>query len=220
MKTLILVRHGEFVRGDPFTPNIGCPLTKDGRHGIAEAAERFAGLSIKPDLILSSPARRTGETAEVFAKKTGNSPKLIRIEKELFEAEKREILRVVHGLDDSLGTVMIVGHNPALSDLLHHLVSTDVYNLKLAACAVLELSVDRWRDAVFGKAELANFDEPPVQVHQITWRDRLMHWRRQRIQKIELFFVFLVGTLVILGVAALIMQFTSDPGGIPTGSGQ
>ncbi len=212
MKTLILVRHGEFVRGDPFVPNIGCPLARDGKREVGEAAVRFAGLGIQPDLILSSPARRAGETAEIFSKKLGIPPKNIQVDKELFEAEKREILRVVHQLDDSLDTVMLVGHNPAVSELLHHLVSTDVYNLKLAACAVLELSVDRWLDANFGKAELANFDEPVIKPPEIGWRDRFDHWRREHTQKIELFFVFLIGLLVILGVVALVIQFNADPG--------
>ncbi len=215
MKTLILVRHGEFVRGDPFVPNIGCPMTRDGKREVGEAAARFAGLGIRPDLILTSPARRAGETAEIFAKKLGTPSKKIRVEKELFEAEKREILRIVHQLDDSLSAVMLVGHNPAVTDLLHHLVSADVYNLKLSASAVLTLSVDRWRDANFGKAELANFDEPEVKLPQITWRDRLEHWRREHIQKIELFFVFLIGLLVILGIVALVIQLNGDPAGPP-----
>lgn len=215
MKTLILVRHGEFVKGDPFVPNIGCPLTKEGRHDVAAAAERFAELGIPPDLIITSPARRTGETAEMIGKKLKISPKMIRVDRTLFEAEKREILRTVHELDNTLDTVVIVGHNPAVTDLLHHLVSTDVYNLKLCAFAVLKLSVDQWRDAVFGKAELEHFNEPPVVPPQITWRDKFQHWKRNHIQKIELFFVFLIGTLVILGIIALVMTMTGDSTGLP-----
>ncbi|QHI68676.1 SixA phosphatase family protein [Tichowtungia aerotolerans] len=216
MKTLILVRHGEFMHKDPFVPDIGRPMTRKGRRDLQAVAARFAELNIVPDLIVTSPARRTGETAEIFGRKVGLSRDQMQVNEDLFEAEKREILRVVHLLDDKLDTVMLVGHDPAMSSMLHHLVNADVYKLKFASFAVLNIS-GRWRDASFGRAELVHLDVPrPVPV-KIGWREKLACWKRERIQKLEVFSVFMVCLLLILAAVAAMIYFTAHKasGGTP-----
>ena len=215
MKTLILVRHGDFICSNPFVPDIGCSLSRKGKRDVGEAVGRIAGLQLHPDLILSSPARRTGKTAEIFGKKLGVPAGQIKVESKLFEAEKREIIRIVHELDDSLNTVMLVGHNPAMSELLHHLVQSDVYHMKQAACAVLEIKTDRWRDAAFGKAELMHLDVSEDKPQILGWRVRFEFWRRSRIQKIEQFVIFLIGLLIILGVIIWAVWLSADSVGLP-----
>lgn len=207
MKKLIIVRHGDFIKGNPFVPDIGCPLSRDGKRQVAEAAARFAGLGIKPDLILISPSRRTGESAEILGRKLGISKKSIRVKKEMFEAEKPEIVRIVHQLDDSLNTAMLVGHDPAMSALLHHLVTTDVYNLKPASYAVLEVASDRWSETVFGKVTLAHLDVPEVKPITYGWKDRLAYWYRENNRKIELLVIFLISLLLVLALTALTIHF-------------
>ncbi|MBC8206296.1 MAG: histidine phosphatase family protein [Kiritimatiellales bacterium] len=209
MKTLILVRHGDFIHKDPFVPNIGRPLTRQGRHDLVEVAKRFAALNIVPDLILTSPARRTGETAEIFGKKLGLNASQMKVDEELFEAEKREILRVVHQLDESLDTVMLVGHDPAMTSLLHHLVNAEIYNLKYASFAVLSID-GQWRDAAFGRSALLHLDVPVAEPMTIGWREKFAHWRRERIQKIELAVVFVICLLIIMTIFGLLMYFGAD----------
>jgi phosphohistidine phosphatase len=206
MKTLILVRHGDFQHKDPFVPDIGRPMTRKGRRDLHAVAGRFAALNIVPDLIVTSPARRTGETAEIFGKKAGLSRDQMKVNEDLFEAEKREILRIVHALDDSLDTVMLVGHDPAMTSLLHHLVNAEVYNLKFASFAVLNIT-GRWRDAAFGRAELVHLDVPKPEPVKIGWKERLACWKRERIQKIEIFSVFMFCLLLILAVVAAMIYF-------------
>lgn len=221
MKKLIIVRHGDFVKGNPFVPDIGCPLSREGKHQVAAAAARFAELGVQPDQILISPSRRTGESAEIFGRKLGISKKNIRVKKEMFEAEKPEIVRIVHRLDDSLNTVMLVGHDPAMSALLHHLVTTDVYNLKAASYAVLEINADRWMETAFGKVTLAHLDVPEVKEHIYGWRDRLAYWYRENNRKIELLVIFLISLLLVLGVTALSIHLVvNHAGSAPQSSGR
>lgn len=212
MKTLILVRHGEFQHKDPFVPDIGRPMTRKGRRDLLAVAGRFADLGIVPDLIITSPARRTGETAEIFGKKVGLSLDQMKVNEDLFEAEKREILRIVHLLDDSLDTVMLVGHDPAMTSLLHHLVTAEVYNLKFASFAVLNID-GRWRDAAFGRAELAHLDVPKPEVVKIGWREKLACWKRERIQKIEVATIFAICLLLIMAAVAAMIYFRASKAG-------
>ena len=209
MKTLILVRHGDFVDKDSLVSNMGLQLTRRGRRAVAEVAGRFAALDSMPDLILISPARRTIETAEIFSKKLGLNVSQMKVNEELFEAEKREIIRIVHQLDDSANTVMLVGHDPAMSSLLHHLVSAEVDNLKYASLAVLSID-GQWRDAAFGQSELLHLDVPVAEPITISWHEKLTHWRRGRIQKVELAAAFVICLLIILIIFGLIMYFGFD----------
>ncbi|MBL7016935.1 MAG: histidine phosphatase family protein [Kiritimatiellales bacterium] len=217
MKTLILVRHGDFIHKDPFVPNIGRPLTRQGRHDLVEVAKHFAALNIVPDLILTSPARRTGETAEIFGKKLGLNASRMKVNEELFEAEKREVIRVVHQLDDSLDTVMLVGHDPAMTSLLHHLVNAEVHHLNYASFAVLSID-GQWRDAAFGRSALLHLDVPQEEPQLIGWRDKLALWRRENNRKIELAVIFTVCLLIILIVAVGLMMWLDADSAVRTGS--
>jgi len=215
MKTLIIVRHGAFSHDDPMVPDRGHPLSLRGRREAAEAAEQFAALAITPDLVLSSPARRAVETTDIFAKKLGLSKERLRAEEEIFEAEKREILRIVHRQSEDCDTVMVVGHNPGMISLLNHLVDDDITKMTSSSFAVLETDADRWNQISFRNSRLVHYWTPKVKGPNHGWWWRFTFWRRQKVQKIELFVVFLIGLLLILGVIALIVTSSTDSAGMP-----
>jgi len=215
MKTLVIVRHGAFDHSNPQIADVDHPLNHHGRHQISETADRFVSLSIRPDLLISSPAKRAIETAEIYAKKIGVSSESIRIEEDIFEAERAEILQVVHALDDATQTVVLFGHHPAVTKLLHHLADSEIEKMPLGSFVVLELSAENWRTVSFKKGRLVEYVEPKEKEKHYGWWWRFTFWRRQRMQKVELFVVFLVGLLLILGVIALIVSSSTDSAGIP-----
>lgn len=221
MKTLIIVRHGAFSHDSPTVPDIGHPLNRRGRREAAEAAERFAELNIMPDLILTSPACRAEQTTKIYEKRLKLPPKNLRVERQIFEAEKAEILRIVHRLNDARDVVMLVGHNPGMTDLLHHLVDSDIEKMPSSSFAVVELAVDSWLQVSFKHSKLIHYYAPEVKEVRLGWWRRFTFWRRQREQKVELFVVFLIGLLLILGIIALIVTNSIDPAGVPLqGSGR
>ena len=69
MKTLFLVRHAKSSRNDAAMPDKDRPLNDRGKRDAPKMGERLAKRDVKPDLILSSPARRALRTAEIIAKK-------------------------------------------------------------------------------------------------------------------------------------------------------
>ncbi len=215
MKTLVIVRHGAFNHSNPQIADIDRPLNHHGHHQISQTADRFVSLSIHPDLLISSPAKRAIETAEMYAKKLGVSSESIRIEEDIFEAERAEILRVVHAFDDAAQTVVLFGHHSAVTKLLHHLVDSEIEKMPLGSFVVLELSAENWHAVSFKKGRLVEYDEPREKEFHHGWWWRFTFWRRQRMQKVELFVVFLVGLLLILGVIALIVSSSTDSAGIP-----
>jgi phosphohistidine phosphatase len=220
MKRLIIIRHAVFKHDDPLVGDINCPLTWQGHRHVSESAGKLAKEEFCPDLIVSSPALRTRETAQIVAEKLGLSPEGIQIADEIFEAERPEILRVVQGLDDSAETVVLVGHHPGVSLLLNHLADSTISEISPGAYAAVELTADRWRDVSFKRGKLIEYYAPKINAekHGLWWRFKF--WRRQRVHKIELAMVFIVGVLVVLAIIALIVSTSTDQGGMPDqGSG-
>ena len=217
MKTLVIVRHGAFSHSNPAVLDVDRPLNLRGRHEAVEAAGRFAALGIQPELILSSPARRVIETTGIWNKKLKLPAERLQVEPEIYEAERAEILRIVHRQDDSNDIVMVVGHNPVMTSLLHHLVDSNIAKMPSSSFAVVELAVNSWRQVSFKTASLTHYSAPAVKDphEQQGWLWHLIFWSRQKVQKIELFLVFLVGLLVILGLITMLVRSSTDSSAMP-----
>jgi phosphohistidine phosphatase len=65
-----------------------------------DLGKRLAKRDVKPDLILSSPARRALTTAEIIAKKLDYKLKDIVVDDRLYAGAVYSLLNVIHGLGD------------------------------------------------------------------------------------------------------------------------
>ncbi len=104
---------------------------------------RLAKRGLSPNLLVSSPAVRALTTARIMAQDLGYQLTDIAVEDDLYDAEASDILTVVRNLDDRANVVMIFGHNPGLTDLVHQLWPPITH---LPTCAVAEFNfeVDSW----------------------------------------------------------------------------
>jgi phosphohistidine phosphatase len=152
MKTLFLVRHAKSSRDDPTLPDKERPLNDRGMRDAPRMGERFAKQGVKLDLILSSPALRALATAELMAKTLDYKVKDIVVDERLYAAAPDDLLEVVHELGDKPRRVMLVGHNPELTDLAHRLSSSIT---DMPTCAVAEFSFDTKSWSKVGKQEPA-----------------------------------------------------------------
>ncbi len=90
------------------------------------------------------------------------------IERELYHAAPRTIRDRLAALPDDCDTVLVVGHQPGLGGLARKLSRKDASrrcarafeHFPTAAAAVLELSIEDWRDLSFGEAEFVDFAKP------------------------------------------------------------
>jgi len=139
MKTLFLIRHAKSSWDDTALPDKDRPLNDRGKRDAPKMGKRLAKRDVKPDLILSSPAKRALTTAEIIAKKLDYKVKDIVVDERLYAVGADDLLDVVRQLGDKLGRVMLVGHNPELTELAHRLSSkiTD-----MPTCAVAEFTFD------------------------------------------------------------------------------
>jgi len=148
-KTLFLVRHAKSSRDDTALPDRGRPLADRGKHDVTEMGKRLAEREVKPDLIMSSPAVRALATAEVIATSLGCKRKDIVVNDRLYAGKADDLLDLIQALGDEFEYVMLVGHNPELTELAHQL-SSEITDMP--TCAIAEFTFDaKWPD--FGRAE-------------------------------------------------------------------
>jgi phosphohistidine phosphatase len=156
VKTLFLVRHAKSSWDDSTVRDKDRRLDDRGKRDTPKTGERLAKRHVKPDLILSSPARRALDTAKIIARKLGYRSKDIVVVDRLYGAAVDELLDVIFELDEELQNVMLFGHNPEFSALAYRL-SNEISDMPTCAVAELSFNAKSWPDigrAVLTKAAL------------------------------------------------------------------
>jgi phosphohistidine phosphatase len=127
MRTLILFRHAKAVRAHEADSDEARGLTGRGRREAALAGAAMEDAGLKPTLALVSTSERTRETAEHglqnFALET-------RFEDALYHAAPEGVWDAFAASDAE--SVVIVGHNPGLGELVSTLVHQAHDGSKLA----------------------------------------------------------------------------------------
>ncbi len=157
-RTLVLVRHAksDWSGGHPDRER---PLAERGRHQAPEAGRWLRAGVAEIDLAVVSPAERARRTWEMVSAELDALPP-IREEDRVYAAAADDLLELVRELPEDLGTVVLVGHNPGLEDLLLRLTGEAVA-MKTSAVAVIDLP-GPWRDAGDEWAGLRTAGRPPT----------------------------------------------------------
>jgi phosphohistidine phosphatase len=115
-RSLVLLRHAK-AESPPGVADENRPLSARG-HADAHAAGAWLATRHAPELVLCSPAKRTRQTWHAIAANLTTKPAAqVRYERRLYLAGADELLELVRETDDSVGTVLVIGHNPTLSQL-------------------------------------------------------------------------------------------------------
>jgi phosphohistidine phosphatase len=161
MKTLILVRHAKSSWNDQAQRDIDRPLNERGRHDAPLMADNLNKRGTHPQRILCSPALRTASTAEIFANRLSIPKELIHLERQIYLAGSGHLLQLIRHQDDNIDSVMLVGHNPALTDFFNDLCQqATLDNMPTCCVAELSLPITQWCDLGNGQAELKYIDYP------------------------------------------------------------
>lgn len=157
MKTLTILRHA---KAEPYRldgSDFDRALAKKGKKQMKRIAPLIAQAQTPLDWVVSSPARRARETAELLVKLTGFEETIV-WEERIYEATAPTLLSVLQEVPDSAEHVAIVGHNPGMEGLAGSLCASGEARtyVRLATAGVAHLAADiaRWRQLRWGCAEL------------------------------------------------------------------
>lgn len=154
-RLLVLLRHGKSDWDVPASDR-DRPLTGRGRRQAGEAGAWLAGAGLTYDLAVVSPARRAADTWARAAAGGGLDVRT-RVEESAYTFDGDDLLAIVRALTGS-GATILVGHNPALEELVRDLTGDDV-DMPTACLAVIRLA--DWGSAGDGRGELLAHGRPP-----------------------------------------------------------
>jgi phosphohistidine phosphatase len=160
-KRLLLLRHAKAVPADGTFADIARPLASRGERDSRHMGERLRHRDERFDLILTSPSVRTRQTAELVAAALGYPRERIAFDERLYLADPDEIAAVIAEQSSSIGCLLLVGHNPGLSELANRLSpALAVDDLPTAALVALDAEVREWSDLAHSTNRLAYYDFP------------------------------------------------------------
>jgi phosphohistidine phosphatase len=160
MKRLTLVRHAKSSWKDPELADFDRPLSKRGKQDAPLMGERLAGLNPRPELIISSPAKRARKTAKLIARELELPDDRLILETEIYEAEPEILLKMVRGLDDRWAHVLLVGHNPGLTELGNLLADCGIANIPTCGVLCLDFDAEAWKSLGPRSGTLIFYDYP------------------------------------------------------------
>lgn len=153
-KTLIIVRHAHTHDPQPGQPDHDRELTDQGRKQARQSAEWLKEQGSLPQTIFASSASRTQATASIFAEVLFGDSTKFQAENQLFRASENEVLEFLQQHSGPEDSVMIVGHNPTVTQLAIRLGATTVSYLPPASIVILSFDIANWEDLNFHGGKL------------------------------------------------------------------
>ncbi|QSA96260.1 histidine phosphatase family protein [Methylococcus sp. EFPC2] len=161
MKRLLLVRHAKSSWDDPGLPDRERPLNKRGKRDAPWMGQLLKKRGYAPDRILTSPAKRALKTASKLAKELGYPQDRIEVREGIYLRGVDELTELIATLDPGWRRVLLVGHNPELSELAHRLTRADLADLPTCGAVSIAFDAASWRDCARGGGHLEFFERPP-----------------------------------------------------------
>jgi phosphohistidine phosphatase len=164
VKTLGLLRHAKSDWDDAGLRDFDRGLNDRGRRGAALIGRHIAEQGIAWDAVIASPAERVKRTLEA-----SGLPLAPHFDERAYLADAATLMELLRDVGGDPASVLLVGHNPGLHELLFRLVDPDretqlfaraAEKFPTASFAVLELAIDTWAQIAPGCGTLAHFARP------------------------------------------------------------
>jgi phosphohistidine phosphatase len=152
MKSLTLFRHAKAERDSTTGRDFDRRLMDRGRDDAKRIGAAIRALDVAFDLVLSSPAARAAETAEL----AGLTP---RFDQRIYDASTGDLLAVVQEANAGIERLAMVGHNPGFERLASRLIGQHI-EMPTGSLVEIELPVDRWSEVGLSDGRLARFLKP------------------------------------------------------------
>jgi phosphohistidine phosphatase len=162
LKRLTLMRHANALWKDPQIADFDRPLNRRGNSEAEAMSRRLMELQLIPTMVLTSSALRAQQTADIVARELGVSLRNMRSEEALYLAAADDILRVVQTTGPRIPHLMIVGHNPGISEVANLLApSRRIDDLATAAVCSLTFDTRNWSQVGAANLRDAQAETPP-----------------------------------------------------------
>ena len=160
MKQIYLIRHAKSSWAEDGVGDYDRPLNKRGKKDLPFMANRLKEFGIKPDLILSSPAKRAEKSANEIAQIIEYDTEKIIFEEALYDSSYTTYRYLLDSLDDDFNSIFIVAHNPTLTEVGERLSGAILTNIPTCSIVCMEFDVKSFKDIEENSGKILFFDYP------------------------------------------------------------
>lgn len=164
MKTLFVLRHAKSSWDNPNAADFDRMLNQRGLEAAPLMGRAMRENRFTPDLILSSPARRASQTAQLV-KEAAQFAADLKYEERIYEASPLTLFNIVADAPEDCRNLLLVGHNPGLEGLIKVLTG-ETCSMPTAALAEIILDIEKWSGLQPGCGRLENFLKPKALMEQ------------------------------------------------------
>lgn len=163
-RTLLLLRHAKSDWPTSAGNDFERPLADRGNKDAPTIGRWIQEHDWLPDRVICSPAKRAKQTVEHVCQQIGMDSRTVDHDKRIYEADQSLLMTVLRETNSATTRLLMVGHNPAFSDLLNCLCPDSTHPaadrpMPTAALAVIALKT-AWVDLDQGNGELVSLILP------------------------------------------------------------
>jgi phosphohistidine phosphatase len=146
LRTLFLIRHAKSNWDSPGLRDYDRPLDQRGLRDAPLMADLLVKKDIKPDLIVSSSAKRAMTTAQFFAVAFGLPAEKLILNKDIYEAFSTTVYKIISNFPDNAATVLLFGHNPTFTDIANDFSDEFISNVPTCGIVQIESTAISWAE--------------------------------------------------------------------------
>ena len=157
MKKLIVVRHSKSSWKDSSLLDFDRPLNKRGNKDGKKMSKLLKKYISSVDLLISSSSERTRLTSSYFQKEIKFKNSIF--SKRLYHASSQEIIKTLNEIESGVNSVLLIGHNPGLTDFINKKTDINIFNLPTTGVVIIKFPIKSWLELDYksGKVELIKF---------------------------------------------------------------
>lgn len=153
MKNLYIVRHAKSSWDFPELPDAERPLIEKGINNTKKIIKELNEKKITVGILVSSHTKRAYETSKLIATGINFPVEKIEVSNNVYQADRDEIFNIVFSQNDELDSLMIVGHNPALTQFANLFLEEKIDLLPTSGVISLSFETGKWIEVIKAKCE-------------------------------------------------------------------
>ena len=161
-KTVTLIRHAKAEQAEKGMSDMDRPLKQKGEKQAARLAKWLKANDFHPDLMWCSPAVRTHMSARIILDYINAPLSSLCVRKRLYQADASDILSMIHKAAPEIKHLAIIGHNPAMADLIDFLSSSKHAKIPPATICTIDFAVSTWAEVLPGSGITRHFITPSM----------------------------------------------------------
>ncbi|MBN2355266.1 histidine phosphatase family protein [candidate division KSB1 bacterium] len=185
MKVIYLLRHGKAEVGSALQSDKERRLISRGQKETRKTAKQFLLNGWVVGHVVTSPASRAAETAEIFCQTIGRAPAQIEKDDLIYNADAGDLFKLLQKNSNQFSSVLLVGHNPTFTDLAEMLSSSFHQHIPTGGLVAIRFNVESWKMLRAGQGEVLGTIFPKVKEDRLKEKDHTEQLQQAVARSIE-----------------------------------